>query len=330
MKRLLQNVQQQGWGAIGLVTGTVGAILIASMLSSGGSVPTSPTTITGDSQPTVHDVVERHLGWATQQGNAGVPGGVVPIREFFAAARENTGLFAEEVLGFNSKWTMVSDFLSGNQEHAEYLDERFRARLFTPEELEEIVDVAVAGYARYLEDVDAQLLVRLQADLAELPPAEFSGEWDRAALERIVSEALETSRSAVEADFQGMVGREIVSLVVGEILTAAGVELATSAGILTAGAGSGTMTFGMGLLIGIGTDFLVSEVYNEIYDPVGNLSRRLDSQLIELEQLMLQGNGETPGLEAYLQEYAARRSAARYQAIESSLQGKSAVVTDVE
>lgn len=268
---------------------------------------------------TAQEIVSQDVDWANQQSTSGIGPGLTPVRELFAQGRQGERAFVDDALSWNSKWKLVTDYLSGGDEHGKFLQEQFAARIFAPEQLESAVESAVTAYMKHLEDVDSQLLVKLQADLSGVPQEQFSPGIDRDAIRRVVEAALREARTAAAGDFRGMVGREIASMVAGEILSAAAVQLATSAGILGAGAASSTVTFGAGLVVGVIADWAVSWAYDQLYDPVGELTKKMDEQLGQLEQMILVGDAKRPGLEKRLQDYASRRGQARDAAIRGAI-----------
>lgn len=305
--------QQQKWGLLGVLLGTVGVAIVVGL----SNTPIAPPERAKTHVDGVSEVVGKHLGWAEAASQSGVKAAINPIRQFFAEARVRTNSYAEEVLGFSSKWKLVTDYVSGSQEHEAYLQERFGSFFFTPEELEELVNGSIDGYLSYLRDVDGELLVRLQADLEGIPLDNFSVALNQEKIQQLLQDALRSAAVAAEADLRGMVGREVVSMTAGEILSVVGLRLMTSAGILSAGASSGAVTFGAGLAAGIAADFVVTEFYNQVFDPVGELGRQIDVKLSEVEALILEGTDESPGLESFLQEYGGRRSEARQQALDN-------------
>lgn len=259
----------------------------------------------------VAEVVDRHLKWAHVQSAKGLDPQIEPIHAFFEEARAGVRPFAEDALSLTSKFKLVKDYLADGEEHKEYLEERFAARIFTAADLESLVEQVVAAYLNHLDNVDAMLLVNLQADLDGIPAGSFSNSVDRAAIEHALKTAIHEALAAAAADVPKMIGREFVSYVAGEILTAASVELATSAGILSAGAVSGTVTFGIGVLVGM----IVDAILQEILDPAGELSSHLDETLIRLEELIVSGYDEEPGLYQRLRDFASLRANARRTAI---------------
>jgi hypothetical protein len=268
---------------------------------------------------TAQEILDRDLGWAKQMSAAGIDHGLTPVRDLFANAHQGAHAFADDALGFESKWKLVTDYVASRDEHAKFLQAQFSTRLFSPEQLEKAVESSVRGYMKHLDDVDSQLLVLLQADLSDLPPEQFGRGIDHGAIGQLLDEAMREARKAAEADFRGTVGREIVSLVAGEVLSAVAVELATSSGILSAGAVSGTVTFGAGLVVGVIADCAVCWAYDKLYDPLGELTKRVNEQMDQVEQMIVVGSSRQPGLQMRLQDYSLRRSKARDAAIAAAI-----------
>jgi hypothetical protein len=268
---------------------------------------------------TAQQIVTRDLSWAREQGMSGVKQDLAPIHELFSHGREGTRLFVDDALGWSSKWKLVSDFVTRSDAHAEYLKAQFEQHIFSDEQLESAVEEAINSYLKHLDDVDSLLLVKLQADLASVPAAQLARGVDKAAIRQILDEALGEARDAARSDLGGMLEREIASWVAGEVLTAVGVELATSTGILSAGAASGMVTVGAGVIVGIIADWAVSWAYDRMYDPVGELTNKVNEQLNGMEQMILVGDAEHPGLEVRLLTYAQERAEARNTAIQDAL-----------
>ncbi len=263
----------------------------------------------------LEEIIDGHLGWAERQGSFGVAKNVTPVHEFFVEARRGTRGFAEDVLGWKSKWLLGKDYLGGGSEHEAFVENRFSEHIFRAEQLDKLIESSVATCVRHLSDVDSQVLVRLQADLEGLPSEALPAQVDRQAIQRRLKQAVQEAVASVQADFRGTASKELVSFVSGEVLALAAARLATSAGILSVGAGTGTVTFMGGLVIGIIVDYIVSWAYDKFYDPVGEIATRLDHILSELEEVIVQGDGSSPGLERLLRDYASRRAEARSASI---------------
>lgn len=267
----------------------------------------------------VQENVAKDLEWANEMSGSGVGLELSPVHDLFAQGRRGARAFADDALGWGSKWKLVTDYVSKGHEHGKFLQQQFSKRIFSPEQLQAAVEAVVTAYMRHLDDVDSQLLVRLEADLSGIPAEQFTPGIDRDAIRQVIAEALRQAREASTADFGGMVGREIASLIAGQVLTTVALQLAASTGILSAGAASGAVTFGAGLVVGVVADCIVSWAYDKAYDPVGTLTKRVNGQLDRLEQSILRGTAEKPGLEQRLREYSLRRRQSRESAISGAI-----------
>jgi hypothetical protein len=290
----------------------------------GGAMPTPETA----AESAATEIVNRHLAWADSQGQTCLAEQIAPIQELFDEARLGTRQFADEALSIQSKWKLVKDYVTSGNEHKAFLEERFAQHVFAPEVLESVVQTVVAAHMRHLENVDSELLVRLQADLENVPNLQLSDSVDRQAIAASLQQTMRQAIGAVEAELRGDVAFELVAYLAGEALTSATFRLATSAGILGAGVASGTVTFGVGLVVGLIADAILGWAYDAYFDPAGELSRQLNQTLDSLETLILTGDESGPGLIQRLQDYGARRSAARGAAVRSTvLPGSAAINT---
>jgi hypothetical protein len=302
--------------AAGVAAGIVLTMMIRVLRTHPRAVASKPTAPV----VTVQEIVAKDLEWANQLSGTGIDRELMsPVRGLFAQGRKGSHAFADEVLGLRSKWYLTRDYITRGHTHAAFLREEFSKYIFAPQQLQKAVEAVVSAYMRHLEDVDSQLLVRLEADLSGIPAEQFTPGIDRGAIRKIVDEALRQAREASVADFKGAVGTQIASFIAGEVLTMATVQLATSAGILTAGAVSGPWTFGIGIVIGFAADVAVTHAYDKLYDPVGKLTKQVNSQLDQLERAILVGSDKGPGLDQRLRDYSLRRSQAREAAIQGAI-----------
>jgi hypothetical protein len=270
-------------------------------------------------QHSAQEIVTEDLNWANRQDASGIKAGLVPVHELFMQGRLGARSFVDDALGMYSKWKLITDFVTNSDEHNKYLEEQFGARVFSQEQLERAVESAVRTYMKRLDDIDSQLLIRLQADLASVPATQLSPGIDREAIRQVIKEALRQARTAATSELGGAVQREIISFVTAEVLTQAAAQLATSSGILGAGAASSVATFGTGLVVAFVADWAVSWAYDKLYDPVGELTGKLNGQLDQLEKVIVAGTARQPGLEKHLRDYYVRRSKARDAAIRKAI-----------
>lgn len=264
-------------------------------------------------------VLDTQLSWADQQSQIGLAQRMQPVRQFFLEAKQGSRAFAEDMLGFESKTTLAADFVRQSPKHPAFVQVRFNERVFNPDQLEQLIDSTVTTYLAFLGDVDSELLVRLEADLAELSKEDLPLTIDQKAIEAKLTKALQRATQAVQVDMRAMVGREVVSFVAGEVLSTVATQLATSAGILAAGGGSSTVTLGVGLAVGIAADYAISKAYEAAFDPAGQIAAHVNRALNEIEALIVSGDQTQPGLERRLLDYAARRGRARAESIKAAL-----------
>ena len=145
-------------------------------------------------------------------------------------------------------------------------------------------------------------------DIEDLPYDSLPATINRNEIQHVLQKAIKDAVLSVETDFRGSLKREVVSFIAGEVLGVATTQLATSAGILSFGAYSGVASLGVGFAVGVITDWLISSAYDALYDPAGEITRRLNQTLTDLEKLILNGDGKVPGLEGRLRDYAVRRA----------------------
>ncbi len=320
LKDLIKKAQPHD--AIVIVLATLG-VMLALGLSLAARVATHamrPHPVTQNAVPAAAtEVVDRHLAWAEEQAAGGLDPQMALVRDFFDAARSRTQAYVDEVLGWDSKFALAKDYVTGNRSHEQFMKERFEAMLFTEGDLQTVVEQAVRTYLRHVDDVESEMLVQLRADLEGMSPDSLPAAVDQAALAATLQAALQEATLNVQGELRGDVGREIVGFIVSEILTVTAAQLATSAGILGTGAATGWASFGTGLIVGFVVDAVVSEIYNQQFNPVGELSAKLNASLNQMESLILQGTPDSAGLRARLDDYSTRRNTVRRQAIQRAV-----------
>jgi hypothetical protein len=249
-----------------------------------------------------------HLDRADAECRAALARGLRELDDFFAEARRWAPGFAERVLGWRSKWLLLTDQLRpGTGGHAEYRRRAFRKELFSPEQLEDAARRAVAGYLDAVRDAEGAALVALRADLPAPPIIPL----DRTAIGAQLERALAVAAVRAGSDLRGELARELTALVVGEVLALAAVRTGTSAGLLGVGAASTAATFGLGLAAGVLVDALLSWAWDGRAELVRELQRRLDG----LRQSIVQGTDEAPGLRRRMEALDRRRSTGRRAAV---------------
>lgn len=258
------------------------------------------------------------------------------VKQFFAQRRQHARSFAADVLSLSGKWAYIKGyFQEGN--HERYLEECFERNLFSSDELKGLLESAVSRFVSEIQGRENQLLVAIRADLegSELAgpqylpalgsEAEFRREYD-AMLQRVMPILTRDLGVSVTREVVSFVGSEIAATLVMELGASLATELGISGGILGAGASSGAVTFGVGLVAGILVDMALDWVIRQAgYDPEGEVAAKVTESLDHLERLILEGDKKSQARYAKARFFstwswsAASRAAswAEAQAIES-------------
>ncbi len=266
-------------------------------------------------------IVVPHLERCQERIQGAVDENLVPIIEVLNYARNRTAKFSTVALGFGSKWRMVADYVPFTQggQNETFLREEFESIVLKSSELEQAIELSIGGFLQELESIENQMLVDLRADLEDLPNSplgvSLSPEELRGSFERTLQEVLAKSNS----DFQGAVGSQLVSLIAGEVMAHVAIRMGVSAGILGTGAASGWATFGVGVVVGIVIDSLVSTVWHYWSRPEEDLTRQIQRQLDQMQKLICDGENGTEGLRGQMERIAEYRSQARETALRELL-----------
>lgn len=306
------SLAKQGLAAVGVL---IGLLIFWSLRSGSNETATPGQAPVASGNERVNQIISRHLAWAGDAEAKGLGASLSSVREYFAEAAKGCRPFAEEALGWDSKLKLASDYFSRTNEHERFISERFEAMVLRVADLERLIQATATAYLQHLDDVDGQLLVKLKADLTDLPSESFPEALDRDSITSALQVAVRDAVRSVQADFRGVVGREVLSFVAGEVVAAAATKFATSAGIIGVGTGSGVLTLGTGIAAGFAVDYLASKVYDAMYDPTGAITHQMTAALKDIEKLVVNGDGRSPGLYQRLRDYAARRSEARNASI---------------
>ncbi|CAN5478156.1 hypothetical protein BH10PLA2_BH10PLA2_20470 [soil metagenome] len=263
-----------------------------------------------------------HVRTADEEGAAAFAARIESIDEVFDRANRGASRFAEDALSWSGKWALVKDYvgISNGIDHMIFLNTSFKENVLVGSTLQTALENAVKGYLSDLDAIENRLVVQLRADLddkdlgGDEKPAFIQGdEAFKREYERIAGEVSQTMMK----DAQVEVGRQAVSLVgfdiamhvverIGQTVAA---ELGVEAAILGAGASSGVVTLGVGLVVGIVVDQLVSWVLKQNgYDPEKVIADKVREALRNLKDLLLNGGKGKPGLKGELEKLRQNRS----------------------
>ncbi len=225
------------------------------------------------------------------------------VADFFAERRRCARDFAADVLSFSGKWAYVKGYLYSGS-HEKYLEDCFARNLFRPDELKTVLESAAAQYVSQIQGRENQLLVDIRADLSDgdmaapgrLPALSSETEFRRqyeAMLEQVLPIIARDMGMSATREMVTFVGAEIAARIVAEIGVSLAARLGLEGGILGAGASSGWVTFGAGLIAAILVDMALDWVIRQAgYDPEGDIAAKVEQALDHLESLILEGDKE--------------------------------------
>ena len=245
---------------------------------------------------------QAQLQWAHQQSLAQIEAALDDLDRFFTGSLDGIQPFAQAVLGLEGKLEYLRGVLDGEGGRQQaYLQRQFERHIFSADELRQAMEGCVTSYAHSLEAIDNQLLVRMRADLAEMPQPSETTVVDVDRLEQRLTNLLAGPAGEVSRDMHVAAAREAGSAVAGELAAAVAVRVASAAasrlgvsgGLMAAGAGSSWASFGTGLaaamLVDRGIDWAMKQGG---YDPQRHLARLVARNLLELKAMLIEGDAD--------------------------------------
>jgi hypothetical protein len=261
------------------------------------------------------------LDWAERQSAKSVDDHLQQLDEFFAEAKKRSPRFAQDALGWRSKWYLIVDKLPRTRKdrQPQFLAKSFNDDIFSPEQLTQVLDQLVKDCVNSELGIENEMLVKMRADVSDLPPAVLIAFTSKSELRAAFERALVEARQRAGVDLKADVGREITSAVVAQVLSWVAVRMAVEGGILGAGASTSWGTLGISLGVAIIVDQIVTRIWDWYRDPVGELTRKINDKLDDVRRLIVEGDGRNSGLRARLKDLSKTRSALRRAAMDQIL-----------
>lgn len=284
----------------GTAIGAAGAAAVRSLLRSRETVATAREA-SSRARP--------HIEKADTDSLTHVDDSLLALEGFFSEAKEHAKTFADDVLGWYSKYKLIRG------QHEQFLAETFRKHFFGPDELKQAMTNAVEAYVAELEAIDNRMLVDIRMDVAELPAAASLSSMPVPDLQARYREVCGRIGGVTGADLTVDAGRAVADLIVGSVVTMIAARMGTTAVVVGAGAASSWWTFGIGLVIGVIVDQIIATVWDWTYDPRGKLVAMMREKIDDVRKLVLEGDGGKPGLRAEIRRYAEKRATLRREAV---------------
>ena len=268
----------------------------------------SRADISSPSPQQAWEAAQPHLTTADDETTKAVDRQLEQVDRFFEEliAKGRLHRFADDSLSWTAKYKLV---VESRADFDAYIAEQFKQIVFSEQDVRDLLASVIATYQQELDAADNHLLVALQTDTdtrfsdfgVPLPTIEQIHER--------LAGIVEAAQTTAAGDLPNAIAREIGSFVVGEVLTQVATQVLTSAGILGSGAASGVMTFGVGILVGLGVDYIVQEVTA----PQEELVKQLRAKLFDVRDSVVAPT------RTYLEELGRQRSAARRQVVAEAI-----------
>jgi hypothetical protein len=199
---------------------------------------------------------QARLDWADSRTQSVLTEPLRDLDAFFAEAGDRTPRFTERVLSWESKGLYLVDRLpwARGGRHDEFLRRAFHDCLFAPAELEAQLGRVIQAGQEALDGLEGELSVRLGRDLADLSAAPPLVLPDRAGLHAALEQALAQAAARTGASLRDDVGRELVAVLVGGVLTRAARGPRVPVGLLGAGLATWPISGGFGLIAALIVD----------------------------------------------------------------------------
>ncbi len=288
--------------------------LITSMLATAswyfksGMTPPSPAVVSQLSPQQAWDAAQPHLATADDETTKAVDRQLKQVDRFFETliAEGRVHRFADDALSWTAKYKLV---IASRADFDAYIAGQFKQIVFSEQDVRDLLASVIATYQQELDAADNHLLVALQTDAdTRFSDVGVSLPTIDQIHERLAG-IVEAAQTTAAGDLPGAIAREIGSFLVGEVLIQVATQALTSAGILGTGTASGVMTFGVGILVGLGVDYVVQEVTA----PQEQLVKQLRGKLFEVRDSVLAPT------RTYLEELGRQRSAARRQVVAEAI-----------
>ena len=252
-----------------------------------------------------------HLSYADKDCERIIEEHIKAIDAFFLDVKKNSSKFADEALGYGSKFRLMLDYLPYTKggRHEAFIKRKFEEYIFSPNQIEVVIKQVVSSYFKEVDSIENEMLVNIQADAANYPGSYKDFKLDESMLRVAFEDALKQVQTNTKIGLDLKLASELGSIIVAEIAVNVIRKLATSSGILGAGGLGVPATFGLSVIAGLIVDQIVSYVWDWFADPKGNLTNIVNTKLDEINRKMVDE------LRIKLKELAMSRAEQRQSAV---------------
>lgn len=249
------------------------------------------------------------------------------VRGFFAERQRYVPAYAERVLSFRSKLELGKSKIPGANKdaHTDFLKREFSKIVFSEAQLGETVSGAIENYVRDVQAIENSLLVKVRADLMDLPgyaavlPDLRTEALLRGRFENLAHNLSDKAGTDTTVDVGRLVGSEIAAAIAIRVSIAVAVRLGFSATILGTSTLIGPETLGVSIVAGLIVDQIAGWMIGCFYKPEVKIAKELGTVLDELSTLIVSGDEKTRGLRQELGALAERRKQVRDAALRAMI-----------
>jgi hypothetical protein len=293
--------------------------------------PPAPAPVTAPPpakpRPTPEEIAAPHLERAYDKSLAAIDPITSNVHMQINQFKRNTRAFADDALGWRSKWNLVQDFVpfSSGDNHEQYIRKLFEEKIFRIDDINRIIGQSIERYLAEVRSIENQMLVELRADVADLPSSSPLAQMDEGQLQRSYADAITAAMAAVGNDLKSRAGNMIVSEITYQVMAHLATRLGISSAILTGGSLGAPYTFGITVVAGLIIDQIVSNIWNWWSDPSGDMARELNLMIDKIDRSVVGSPKNGQGLHGQLRKYAEERAALRKTAVLDVLRGATGV-----
>lgn len=234
------------------------------------------------------------------------------VESMFESMRENVPATVGELYSLKSKFKYIGKLIADEwpwsvkkDRLSEMVEGIFEKHLGSDKSLKKKLESIEKNYARSLTANKNNLLLDLEFDVDV--DNQNSTEINKENFVKLFDKQL--------AEFAGpmvgfSLGGEFTSLVVGEVVTIVVINIVTRAGAYVIG---GATTLGIGILVGVGIDLIVTKCAKDM------MVKKLNVAINEIEKVVLNGTEEYPGLVTRLNQISKNMTQVEEKAVIKSL-----------
>lgn len=283
------------------------------------------------------EMARPHIDAAARRNLKAVDEAIAAFRIIFKEMRVGVPAFAEELNSMSGKWRLAR--YGVNDTWNKYVSKepstrvrdrvvsRFRTHIITESELERRISHVIEDLEYKLTASHNRMLAAIQSDIMVehtdfVPPAIYSDELYKLLQETCADQRVRLLAISFGGEAAALVLSEITVAVVIRIITrmvtasgsaAAGSAAAGAAATTTATAIGGAATLGVGLIVAVGVDMVISHISEK------RMITQMNEMISGMENEMIAGNAQATGVRDVLLKYVGAFNQSQASGVEKAI-----------